>query len=162
MKDCGVSVEKADLKQFFSCIGSKKAHELITEGKDKLIKMPAVSGGGGAPAAGGAAAAAEAPKEEKKEEAEDVDMGGLFGDEDEYWAFNAHHMMGTSTESKVEFSQKCNHIVCKKRAEELSMWVLCAKSVPIFVSSLALKQDEKRQVWCEFFALIEFLSWNFL
>jgi len=42
-----------------------------------------------APAAGGAAPA-EAPKaaakvEEKKEEPE-MDMGGLFGDDDEYWA----------------------------------------------------------------------------
>merc|ERR1712078_775883 len=42
------------------------------------------------PAAGPAAAAGpvaveeEAPKEEKKEEAEDVDMGGLFGDDDDY------------------------------------------------------------------------------
>jgi len=41
-----------------------------------------------APAAGVAApaggAVAEAPKDEKKEEEEDVDMGGLFGDDDEY------------------------------------------------------------------------------
>ena len=42
---------------------------------------PAAAGAAGA----GPAAAAEAPKEEeKKEEEEDVDMGGLFGDEDEY------------------------------------------------------------------------------
>jgi len=40
-----------------------------------------------APAAGAAApsaAKAAAPAEEKKEEVEDVDMGGLFGDDDEY------------------------------------------------------------------------------
>jgi large subunit ribosomal protein LP0 len=37
----------------------------------------------GAVAAKGGAAKAEAPKEEEKEEAEDVDMGGLFGDDDE-------------------------------------------------------------------------------
>merc|ERR1711865_276468 len=41
------------------------------------------------PAAGPAGAAAavveeEAPKEEKKEEVEDVDMGGLFGNDDDY------------------------------------------------------------------------------
>jgi len=35
-------------------------------------------------AAGPAAAQAAAPVEEKKEETEDVDMGGLFGDDDEY------------------------------------------------------------------------------
>ena len=43
----------------------------------------------GAPAAGGAPAAAEEkPKEEEKqEEKEDVDMGNLFGGDDEYyWA----------------------------------------------------------------------------
>merc|ERR1711998_161113 len=45
--------------------------------------------GSAGPAAGPAAAAADAPvaeekKEEKKEEAEDVDMGGLFGDDDDY------------------------------------------------------------------------------
>jgi len=41
---------------------------------------PAVGGG----AATGGAAAAEAAKEEEPEEEEDVDMGGLFGDEDDY------------------------------------------------------------------------------
>ena len=43
-------------------------------------------GGGGAAAAAGPAAAAEVveEKEEKKEEPEDVDMGGLFGDDDDY------------------------------------------------------------------------------
>ena len=86
MKECGVSVEKKDLDQFFKLIGGKKAHELIAEGKDKLISMPAVGGGGAPVAAGGAAAGGAAEvKEEKKEEAEDVDMGGLFGDDgDDY------------------------------------------------------------------------------
>merc|ERR1712032_120047 len=43
-------------------------------------------GGGGAAAAAGPATAAEVveEKEEKKEEPEDVDMGGLFGDDDDY------------------------------------------------------------------------------
>ena len=39
---------------------------------------------GGAVAAGGDAPAAEEKKEEKKEEPEDVDMAGLFGDDDDY------------------------------------------------------------------------------
>ena len=56
--------------------------DAIAAGDKKTISMPA---GGARPAAGATAAAAEAPKEEdKKEEAEDVDMGGLFGDDDEY------------------------------------------------------------------------------
>merc|ERR1712222_7013 len=43
-------------------------------------------GGGGTAAAAGPATAAEVveEKEEKKEEPEDVDMGGLFGDDDDY------------------------------------------------------------------------------
>jgi ribosomal protein L12E/L44/L45/RPP1/RPP2 len=59
----------------------KKFDELATAGLAKMGKM----GGSGAPAAGGAKAAAaveEAPK--KEDEPEDVDMGGLFGDDDEY------------------------------------------------------------------------------
>merc|ERR1711871_347056 len=39
---------------------------------------------GPAAAAGGEAAAVEEKKEEKKDEPEDVDMGGLFGDDDDY------------------------------------------------------------------------------
>ena len=39
---------------------------------------------GPAAAAGAAEAEAEEEKEEKKEEVEDVDMGGLFGDDDDY------------------------------------------------------------------------------
>ena len=58
----------------------KKFDELATAGLAKMGKM----GGSGAPAAGGAKAAAaveEAPK--KEDEPEDVDMGGLFGDDDD-------------------------------------------------------------------------------
>jgi ribosomal protein L12E/L44/L45/RPP1/RPP2 len=47
--------------------------------------LSAAASSSGPAAAGGAAAAAAAPEEKEKEEAEDVDMGGLFGDdEDEY------------------------------------------------------------------------------
>lgn len=81
MKACGVTVDKADLKVFFSKVTGKKVHELVKEGQEKCISMPSV--GGGAPAAGGAPVAAEVVKEEKKEEAETVDMGGLFGDEED-------------------------------------------------------------------------------
>merc|ERR1712046_368456 len=53
-----------------------------------LANVGTAGGGGGAAAAGpaeaGPAAEAEPEKEEKKEEPEDVDMGGLFGDDDDY------------------------------------------------------------------------------
>ena len=82
MKAAGITVEKSELEVFFKALGEKGAHELIKDGKAKLIVMPCGGGGGGGAAAGGAAAA-EPVKEEKKEEEETVDMGGLFGDDDD-------------------------------------------------------------------------------
>ena len=54
----------------------------------ELLTNLASAGPAAGPAAAGPAAVVEeeAPKEEKKEEAEDVDMGGLFGDDDDYWS----------------------------------------------------------------------------
>ena len=51
-----------------------------------LSNIGSAAGPAAGPAAAGAAGAAavEEVKEEKKEEVEDVDMGGLFGDEDDY------------------------------------------------------------------------------
>ena len=49
-----------------------------------LTNIGSSAGPAAGPAAAGGAAAAEEVKEEKKEEVEDVDMGGLFGDEDDY------------------------------------------------------------------------------
>ena len=83
MKASGVSVDKTELDAFFAAVDGKSVPELIAAGEKKKVSMP--SGGGARPAAAAGAAAAEAPKaEEKKEEVEDVDMGGLFGDDDDY------------------------------------------------------------------------------
>ena len=82
MKAAGISVDKEAIKVFFKAMEGKDIVELVKEGEEKLVKMPRGGGGGGAAAAGPSAAAAVV--EEKKEEAEDVDMGGLFGDEDDY------------------------------------------------------------------------------
>lgn len=61
------------------------AKALKSANVDELLTNVAQAGGGGGGAAGPAAAAADEPAaEEKKEEVEDVDMGGLFGDEDDY------------------------------------------------------------------------------
>merc|ERR1712170_225482 len=50
-----------------------------------LTQIASAGGSGGAAAAGPAAGGDDAPKEEeKKEEEADVDMGGLFGEEDDY------------------------------------------------------------------------------
>ena len=83
MKAAGISVDKESIKAFFKAMEGKDIVELVKEGEKKQVKMPRGGGGGGA-AAAGAGPAAAAVVEEKKEEAEDVDMGGLFGDEDDY------------------------------------------------------------------------------
>ena len=85
MKDCGVSCDKDTLKTFFAQIDGKSVTDMVAAGSKKHVKMPTGGGGGARPAAAGGAAAAAAPEEEKKEEVEDVDMGGLFGgDDDDY------------------------------------------------------------------------------
>ena len=87
MKECGVSVDREAISVFFKQIEGKTIPELIAAGSKKLASMPACGGGGAAPAGGAAAkggASAAPAKEEKKEEVENVDMGGLFGGDDEY------------------------------------------------------------------------------
>ena len=62
------------------------AKALKSANVDELLTNVAQAGGNGGGGAGPAAAggADEPAAEEKKEEVEDVDMGGLFGDEDDY------------------------------------------------------------------------------
>jgi large subunit ribosomal protein LP2 len=84
MKKCGVSVDKESLDAFFKKIEGQDVVASVAEGSKKHISMP--SGGGGArPAAAAAGGAAPAKEEEKpkEDEPEDVDMGGLFGDDDD-------------------------------------------------------------------------------
>ena len=64
------------------------------KGQDVGALLSNIGSAGGAaagPATAGPAEAATAEpekKEEKEEEAEDVDMGGLFGDDDDYWSLH--------------------------------------------------------------------------
>merc|ERR1711871_1797078 len=51
---------------------------------DLLTQVASAGPAAGPAAAGGAAAAEAAPEEKKEEKEEDVDMGGLFGDDDDY------------------------------------------------------------------------------
>ena len=82
MKASGVESDSKDLDTFFARIDGKTVPELVAAGKEKHISMPCGGGGGGGAVA---AVADDKPKEEeKREEAEDVDMGGLFGDDDDY------------------------------------------------------------------------------
>ena len=80
LKDSGVKADSEKIKKMIESFEGKNFHELVEGGLDKMSKM-----GGAAPAQGAAAPTqAAAQAEEKKEEEEDVDMGGLFGDEDDY------------------------------------------------------------------------------
>ena len=59
----------------------KNFNEMVQGGLAKMASMGPAAPAGGAVKAGAAAAAVV---EEKKEEVEDVDMGGLFGGDDDY------------------------------------------------------------------------------
>ena len=64
---------------FAKALKSANVDELLTS----VITAGPAAGGPVAAAGGADAAPEEDKKEEKKEEAEDVDMGGLFGDDDD-------------------------------------------------------------------------------
>ena len=79
LKAAGVTPDSEKIEKMIASFEGKKFNEMVEGGLAKMASM----GSAGPAAAGGAPAAAA--KEEVKEEVEDVDMGGLFGDdEDEY------------------------------------------------------------------------------
>ena len=78
LKEAGVKADSEKIESMLSKFEGKPFNELVGSGLTKMKSM----GGAAAPVAG--AAAVNAVEEEKKEEAEDVDMGGLFGGDDEY------------------------------------------------------------------------------
>ena len=85
LKASGVNPDVEQLDVMMSKLKGKSITELIREGTKELATM----GGGGAASAGGAAQSngAVGQKEEevpKEEEDEVEDIGGLFGDDDEY------------------------------------------------------------------------------
>ena len=78
LKAAGVTPDSEKIEKMIASFEGKKFNEMVKGGLEKMASM-----GSAGPAAAGAPVAAAA-KEEVKEEVEDVDMGGLFGDEDEY------------------------------------------------------------------------------
>ena len=81
-----MSADAEDLKVMMKKIteGGKSIPELMAEGRGQMQTVSAAPAGGAVAASG--AGAAEKKEEAKKEESEDdnVSMGGMFGDEDEY------------------------------------------------------------------------------
>ena len=80
LKAAGVTPDSDKIAKMIASFEGKKFHEMVEGGLAKMASM----GGAAGPAAAAGGAAAETKAEEVKEEVEDVDMGGLFGDDDEY------------------------------------------------------------------------------
>ena len=86
LKASGVTADDESLTVMMNKLKDKSIPELIAEGSKDLAAMPA-SGGAGGGDAGAPAEAAPAEKEKEKEEEKEEeveDIGGLFGDEDDY------------------------------------------------------------------------------
>jgi len=81
VKDAGAEADKEKITALCEACKGKPFNELVAAGIAKLGSMGSAAPAGGA-AAGGKAAVEE--KAEAPEPEEDVDMCGMFGDEDEY------------------------------------------------------------------------------
>ena len=79
--EAGATADDAQITSLVAALKGKAFHELVTEG----AKSIGASSGAAAPAAGAAAGAAKVEvKEEEPEEEVDMDMGGMFGGDDDY------------------------------------------------------------------------------
>ena len=81
VKDAGAEADKEKITALCEALKGKPFEELVAAGIAKLGSMGSAAPAGGAAKAGAAAVEvkAEAPEPE-----EDVDMCGMFGDEDDY------------------------------------------------------------------------------
>ena len=79
LKEAGVKADSDKIEKMLASFAGKSYHEMVEGGLAKMSKM-----GSAAAAPTAAAATTAAVVEEKKEEVEDVDMGGLFGGDDDY------------------------------------------------------------------------------
>ena len=83
VKEAGVEVDKANSTAFCEAFKGKPFHDLVSEGIKALGSMGDGSGPTAASApTNGAATTKEEPQE--KEPEEEVDLGGMFGDEVDY------------------------------------------------------------------------------
>ena len=78
VKDAGAEADKAKIDALVAALAGKEFHEIVAAGIKTLGSM----GGAAKPAAAAAEVKVEAVKEVEVED--DVDIGGMFGDEDDY------------------------------------------------------------------------------
>lgn len=81
VKDAGATADKDKIAALCEAMKGKAFHELAATGVATLGSMGSAAPAGGA-AAGGAAPAKEEAKPVEEEEEADVDMAGMFGDDD--------------------------------------------------------------------------------
>ena len=79
LKASGVSADTEKIEKMIAAFDGKNFHEMVAGG---ITKMSSMGGGGGAPAAAGGAKAAVV-EEVVEESAADVNMGDLFGGDDD-------------------------------------------------------------------------------
>lgn len=83
VKDAGATADKEKITALCEALKGKKFHELVSTGVAKLGSMGTGGGGAAAPVAAAKAEETADLKEEEPDEV-DVDMCGMFGDDDEY------------------------------------------------------------------------------
>ena len=81
VKDAGATADKEKISALVAALEGKAFHEIVSQGIATLGTMGTGSAAASAPAAA-EEKVEEAPKEEEPEE--DVDIGGMFGDDDDY------------------------------------------------------------------------------
>lgn len=91
LKEAGVVADADHSGKLVTALKGKAFHELVAEGTKKMSSVSS-SGASAAPAKGGDKKEAVKVEEKKEEEAADVDMGGLFGEE-EYWVIYQNHLL---------------------------------------------------------------------
>ena len=82
VKDAGATADKEKIEALVKAMEGKEFHELVETGIAKLGSMGSGPAAAAAPAGGDKKEEAAPEKEEEPEE--DVDIGGMFGDDDDY------------------------------------------------------------------------------
>ena len=83
LKEAGSSPDEGQVAKICAALEGKQFHELVSAGLSSLSAAGPAGGAASAGAAAGGAAPAEAEAKKEEEPEEEVDMGGLFGGDDD-------------------------------------------------------------------------------